>query len=230
MPILKREPDIFPASLFDLEGSGFPWRVAHVRSRQEKALARYCAERQLPFYLPLTQHDVITKVGEREPSNVERGTDHGPRATSHEPRTVQSEIRNPKSAIRNPSRSRLRTSYTPLFPGYVFLRVPDTDARVVRMSNVIVSLLEVADQQSLAGELGQIHDLQRRGAMLVPFPWLTTGDAVRIRDGAFKGYEGVIVKEKGEARLVVSISMIRQSVIVELSREAVAPGRNGVAA
>ena len=94
---------------------------------------------------------------------------------------------------------------------------------------MIVNLLEVTDQLSLADELGQIHALQKAGAVLVPFPWLTTGDAVRIREGAFSGYEGVIVKEKGEERLVVSISMIMQSVMVELGREALVPSQIAVA-
>lgn len=49
MPILKREPDAFPESIFDLSG---PWWVAHLRSRQEKLLARYLRDHQIPFYLP----------------------------------------------------------------------------------------------------------------------------------------------------------------------------------
>ena len=49
MPILKREPDVFPDSLFDLEQ---PWVVAYLRSRQEKSFARYILHYEIPFYLP----------------------------------------------------------------------------------------------------------------------------------------------------------------------------------
>ena len=49
MPILKREPDAFPVSLFAM---AMPWWVAHVRSRQEKVLARYLLEHGIAFYLP----------------------------------------------------------------------------------------------------------------------------------------------------------------------------------
>lgn len=52
MPILKREPDIFPEHLFELPGDSFPWWVAHLRSRQEKLAAREAAARGVPFYLP----------------------------------------------------------------------------------------------------------------------------------------------------------------------------------
>ena len=49
MPILKKEPDAFPETIFELEA---PWWVAHLRSRQEKVLARFLRERGIPFYLP----------------------------------------------------------------------------------------------------------------------------------------------------------------------------------
>ncbi|MEM7583287.1 MAG: transcription termination/antitermination NusG family protein [Acidobacteriota bacterium] len=50
MPILKQEIDLHPPSLF--ESSRPPWQVAYVRSRHEKALARYLLRHDIPFYLP----------------------------------------------------------------------------------------------------------------------------------------------------------------------------------
>jgi transcription antitermination factor NusG len=52
MPILRRESDIFPPTLFSLPLDVAPWEIVHVRSRQEKALARLLTERRQPFYLP----------------------------------------------------------------------------------------------------------------------------------------------------------------------------------
>ena len=52
MPLLKREPEIFPHGLFELPEAGFPWSVAHTRSRQEKALLRHLSPLRIPFYLP----------------------------------------------------------------------------------------------------------------------------------------------------------------------------------
>lgn len=56
MPILKREPDFQPETLFELDPADFPWWVVHVRSRQEKVLARECRHLEIPFYLPLREH------------------------------------------------------------------------------------------------------------------------------------------------------------------------------
>lgn len=58
VPILKREPDFLPDALFELPPERYPWWVAHVRSRQEKVLARECRLREIPFYLPLREHRV----------------------------------------------------------------------------------------------------------------------------------------------------------------------------
>jgi transcriptional antiterminator RfaH len=180
MPLLKKEPDLFPESLFELDATAFPWRVAHVRSRQEKMLARYLGERKIPFYLPLTE--------KKEKLN-----------------------------------GRVRSSYLPLFTSYVFLRAPAAETLTVWRSDVIANLLDVEDQAQLESELLQLRTLQESGALLVPYPELTTGDVVKIREGVFKGFEGVIVREKGEMRLVISITMLRQSVLAEFGRESVAP-------
>lgn len=52
MPILKREPDTFPDNVFELPE---PWWVAHLRSRQEKAFARYLRFHGIASYLPQTE-------------------------------------------------------------------------------------------------------------------------------------------------------------------------------
>jgi transcription antitermination factor NusG len=56
MPLLKRGTDIFPHDLFELSATDLPWWVAHVRSRQEKVLARHVAPLGVPFYLPLREN------------------------------------------------------------------------------------------------------------------------------------------------------------------------------
>jgi transcription antitermination factor NusG len=112
-------------------------------------------------------------------------------------------------------------STLPFFPGYVFLRGVGESRLVVLRSRAIVRLLEVTDQDLLDGELSQISALQESGAPLVAHPYLGAGDVIRIREGPFRDHFGVVVREKGTTRLVVSISMLRRSVAVELERDAV---------
>ena len=62
MPILKSEVALCPSDLFDLPD--LPWRVAYVRSRQEKELARLFLGQGVPFYLPL-QEKQVRRAGRR---------------------------------------------------------------------------------------------------------------------------------------------------------------------
>jgi hypothetical protein len=54
--ILKSEVALAPPDLFDLPD--LPWRVAYVRSRQEKELARLLLRLRVPFFLPLAERQV----------------------------------------------------------------------------------------------------------------------------------------------------------------------------
>src|SRR5512135_1845855 len=109
-------------------------------------------------------------------------------------------------------------SYLPLFPGYVFLRGAAPERALVMRSHVVVRLLDPPDPLALQEELSQLRRLQLSGAELVPGPTFAVGDAVRVTEGPFRGYRGVVLRMQGRLRLVVSISMLRQSVVVELDR------------
>jgi transcription antitermination factor NusG len=180
VPLLKRESDIFPTTLFETGGSDAPWWVAHVRSRQEKALARHLRPLGVAFYLPQREHRV-----RRE--------------------------------------KRMQVSYLPLFPGYLFFRGSANDRVSALRSNLVVKVLEVPDQALLAGELAQLHALQKSGVVLSPCTPFVQGDVVRIVEGPFQGYTGVVLRGTDRPRLVVSISILRKSVAVEFDRGTVAP-------
>jgi transcription termination/antitermination protein NusG len=180
MPLLKRETDCFPAALFELPVDAFPWWVAHVRSRQEKALARHLMPLEVPFYLPQREH-----------------------RTRRAKRTL--------------------VSYLPLFPGYLFFRGSAAERLSALRSNLVVKVLDVPCQDLLTEELAQLRSLQESGASLTACAPISLGETVRIVDGPFKGYNGIVVRGADRPRLVISISILRKAVAVELERGAVAP-------
>ena len=180
MPLLKIEPDIFPFNILELTAEEHPWWVAHVRSRQEKALARYLRPLEVPFYVPQVEN------------RKKRG-------------------------------GRNFVSHLPLLPGYVFFRGGNRERLAALRSDLLVRVLEVSDQRLLTEELSQIRALQETGATFIRLPDLAPGDAVRITEGAFAGYTGIVVRHQGRSRLVVSVSMLRQFVAVEFPREVLAP-------
>jgi transcriptional antiterminator RfaH len=59
MPILEREPDLFPENLFDLtlaHETEEQWWAVYTRSRQEKELVRALHKLEIPFYCPIIPH------------------------------------------------------------------------------------------------------------------------------------------------------------------------------
>jgi len=135
VPLLKREPEIWPANLFGEPGGDTVdpvtvrasaalhrpprpalvggaarqpdrWWVAHTRSRQEKALARHLLHCEVPYYLPQREHRL--RAGDR-----------------------------------------WRTSHLPLFPGYVFFHGDLQDRLFALRSNVIVKLIPAASPGEL---------------------------------------------------------------------------------
>jgi hypothetical protein len=62
---------------------------------------------------------------------------------------------------------------------------------------------------------------------LEPHPYIAVGDRVRVRDGAFEGLEGIVVRKSNQCKVVVSLSLIHQSVSLEVEPnylEIVKPG------
>jgi transcription antitermination factor NusG len=184
MPILRKENDIYPEDLFELPTANAPWEIAHVRSRQEKAVARLLLDDARPFYLPQTK-----------------------RTTKRSGRTF--------------------VSHLPLFAGYVFLRRVEGLRQTLWRTSAVLHTLEVSDQAQLTTELQQIRQLQASGAVLTPFPDLAPGDVVRIKEGSFSGYSGIVMEERGSLRLIVSVSVLRKSVAVEFPREVLAQSKPG---
>jgi len=64
MPILRKEPSIFPETLLDEEAEveqDRRWRVLYTKARQEKALARDLLKSKVPFYLPLIAKETVAR-------------------------------------------------------------------------------------------------------------------------------------------------------------------------
>lgn len=72
MPILRKEPSIFPDNLLDEDNrpeDDRRWRVLYTKSRQEKALARELRASTVPFYLPLIPKESVMR-GRRVVSHI----------------------------------------------------------------------------------------------------------------------------------------------------------------
>ncbi len=114
------------------------------------------------------------------------------------------------------SRGRKRTSLMPLFGGYVFLYGSE-DERVRSLTTGRISrVLEVEDADQLVFDLRQLRQLIVSDAPLTVESRLAPGQWVRVRQGAFAGLEGTVLKRRGKTRLLVSINFLQQGASVEI--------------
>ena len=111
---------------------------------------------------------------------------------------------------------RVRTSWVPLFPGYVFSLVDDEQRRAALATNTISRWLSVPDQRMLEDDLRGIKRLIDTEMPLTPEARLEQGQPVRVRSGPLRGMEGTVVSRKGEQRLVVAVRFLNQGASIEL--------------
>ena len=111
---------------------------------------------------------------------------------------------------------RVRHSYVPLFAGYVFAPVDDEQRRDALATNTVARWISIADERMLVGDLRAIKRLVDSEFPLTPEARLEAGHLVRVRSGALRGVEGVVVKRHGEQRLVVAVRFLNQGASIEL--------------
>jgi len=116
---------------------------------------------------------------------------------------------------RSPS-GRRRTAYLPLFPNYVFVYGDDSTRYAALTTNCVSRTIEVGDGTGLFRDLRQIHCLIETGVLLTSERRLGAGNRVRVRTGAFQGFEGVVIKRQGKTRLLVGIDFLQQGASLTL--------------
>lgn len=111
---------------------------------------------------------------------------------------------------------RVRASYVPLFPGYVFSLVDDEQRRAALATNTVARWIPIVDERMLVDDLRAIKRLIDTEKPLTPEARIEPGQLVRVRTGALRGLEGTVVKRHGAERLVVAVRFLNQGASIEL--------------
>lgn len=111
---------------------------------------------------------------------------------------------------------RRRTSYIPLFTGYVFLFGSEPERHQSLTTNRVANILPVNNAQELTRDLLQIWRLIEQKAPLTVESRLCAGDRVRVRGGALAGVEGTVLDRRGKCRVLVAVRLIQQGVSMEI--------------
>jgi transcription termination/antitermination protein NusG len=137
----------------------------------------------------------------------------------------------PKVDVWSRRRGIQRLIQTPMFPGYLFLRL--------RHAMDKVTYVEVSRVRGLVRVLGERWDcpaevpnqemqaIERVAAArqrVMPFPYLKEGQRARINKGPLAGIEGILVEAKPQrGLLVLSVHLLQRSVAVVVDGTEVEP-------
>ena len=106
--------------------------------------------------------------------------------------------------------------HLPLFPGYVFVRIPLSERTRVLEHPSVLRFVSFNGKPALLPpeEIERLRTLISHKAE--PLPFLTPGKRIRIKSGPLAGLEGKFLRRKGRLRFAVSIELIQRSVIFDL--------------
>ena len=107
----------------------------------------------------------------------------------------------------------------PLFPGYLFVKVPIKERRldIIKVRSVVRIIgyenepIPIPTDQIVAVKTLVFSELPYD-----PFPDIAVGNRVRVKRGPLRGLDGVLVEKKSNYRFVISVDLIQQAVACEI--------------
>ena len=112
----------------------------------------------------------------------------------------------------------------PLFPNYIFVHITQSQRAMVLGTPAVYAIVGSGPK---AWELPTPEIEALRAGLperkVQPHPYLTVGNRARIRSGVMAGLEGVIVRQKNNLHLVLSLDQIMQSIAIEVAPEELEP-------
>lgn len=113
----------------------------------------------------------------------------------------------------------------PLFPSYLFVRLPLSNRLRVQELPGVVRFVGFDGSPAVVSddEVLRIREVLSGGSRAEPHPFLRVGRRVRVKTGPLVGLQGILVRRKNTLRLVVSVELIARSMSVEIDEVDVEP-------
>jgi transcription antitermination factor NusG len=113
----------------------------------------------------------------------------------------------------------------PLFPGYIFCLVDRSSFLPVLNTPGVIDVIR-AGSSPIAADREEIEALQlavNTDVSMERCNYIAVGNTVRIVEGPLAGLKGILVSVQKSHRLVLSISLLCRSVLIEIDRQWIAP-------
>lgn len=107
----------------------------------------------------------------------------------------------------------------PLFPGYVFLRMPEGRRQQVFQSDYVANVLDVFDQGHFESQLNEIMRALQTSREIQLAPEIGQGARVRLKSGPLRGMEGWVEDRYGPSVVLLRLDFIGQAAAVSLQAD-----------
>lgn len=123
----------------------------------------------------------------------------------------------PTFTMRKTGASRVSETAAPIFPAYVLCRYEERMTHRMVDSPGVIRIVGYGHTPAPVddGEMASLHLLYASGAPSYPWHYYCSGQRVRVMGGALAGVEGYFVRIKGDLRVVVNLTLLQRSVMVE---------------
>jgi transcription antitermination factor NusG len=124
----------------------------------------------------------------------------------------------PTYTVRRRWSDRIKTIEQPLFPGYLFCR---TDLRSRFPIMTIPGFLDFVGFGSGPApiedcELDAIRTVTQQVHKYQPWPFSKLGQRVQVINGPLRGLHGIMVEMRNERHILVSVTLLQRSVLVDI--------------
>jgi len=106
----------------------------------------------------------------------------------------------------------------PLFPGYVFCRFDVLTRLPILTTPGVTQILGNGNSPIPLSEteVSSLRTAMKSQLPLQPFPFLQIGQRVRVKEGVLEGVVGIVIRVKQSLRLVLSVTLLQRSVLLEI--------------
>ncbi len=115
-------------------------------------------------------------------------------------------------------RNQTREFHVPLFPGYVFCRFDLHKRLPVLLTPGVLRIVGCGPTPAPVAEeeIAALRAAADHGLPMQPHPFAPAGGKVKVTEGPLSGVEGVVIRSRDPMRIVLSVSLLQRSVLVEV--------------
>lgn len=107
----------------------------------------------------------------------------------------------------------------PLFPGYVFARIPAAGRPRIYRQELVARAIRVEDEERFLAQIEDVRRIVASGVELSLIPFLTRGRRVRVVGGPLHGIEGLVDDSSDPQGVVISVDVLRQGLLLRIPAE-----------